>query len=72
MLCEFIYHLKKRTRYEDVHKIDFIQGMNINSKENKTSSVCKICYNVIINELELIKMEKKMAQICNIIPQSGQ
>jgi hypothetical protein len=27
---------------------------------------------VIINELELMKMEKKLAQICNILPQSGQ
>ncbi len=50
--------------------IDFISNININCRENKTSYVCNVCYQVIIHELELIKIEKKLAQICNIIPQS--
>ncbi len=58
MMCEFMQHLRKRTKTEDLHKIDFVNYININSKENKASVVCKMCYQVIIQELELIKMEK--------------
>lgn len=54
-----------------MHTIEFIQNLTINSMENKSSSVCKICYKVIIHQLQLIKMEKKLAQICNIIPSNN-